>query len=104
MTSRRFTPRRSPHSAFQIGPTSGRIDARVDSAADGLARLGLALRLLRERAEMTQESLAARAGKSTQYISDLERGRRHPTYRTLVDVLTALQASLTSLDRALRQV
>ncbi|MCA1674969.1 MAG: helix-turn-helix domain-containing protein, partial [Actinobacteria bacterium] len=56
---------------------------------------GVALRRLRERAGMTQEQLAERAGLSVKAISALERGeRRHPYPHTVRALVAALGASV----------
>ena len=43
----------------------------------------MAVRMLREARDLTQESLADRAGMSTNYIGDTERGERNISVRAL---------------------
>ncbi|MGC1164794.1 MAG: helix-turn-helix transcriptional regulator [Solirubrobacterales bacterium] len=45
--------------------------------------LGEAVRRLRESRDLTQESLADRAGMSTNYVGDAERGERNISVRAL---------------------
>lgn len=86
-----------PHSR-ELGEFTGFVEVRSETFA-------ALLRRLRERAALTQESLAARAGLSAKAVSALERGeRQHPypyTVRALADALglslqerTALEASV----------
>ncbi|MGW4892786.1 ATP-binding protein [Kitasatospora sp. NPDC004240] len=67
--------------------------AQDAGSAAGPETFGVRLRALRERAGLTQEELAARAGLSVHAVSALERGARsspHPrTVRSLADVLGA---------------
>jgi transcriptional regulator with XRE-family HTH domain len=54
------------------------------SLPDDLHRdFGHALRDLRQAVGISQEALAHRAGLSANYISDLERGRKSPSLRTV---------------------
>lgn len=57
-------------------------------------------RLLKERRAaqgLTQEELAARAGMSVPYLSDLERGRWNPSLAVLVDLARAFGIQLSEL-------
>ncbi|GAB2921838.1 XRE family transcriptional regulator [Micromonospora polyrhachis] len=67
---------------------------------------GSALRVLRERARLTQEQLAERAGLSTNAISALERGaRRRPypsTIRALAEALGLSAEERVELERVMR--
>jgi transcriptional regulator with XRE-family HTH domain len=54
---------------------------------------------LRDRAGLTQEALAERAGFSQQFISDLERGKCNPTVVTLYELATALGVGPVELVR-----
>ena len=51
---------------------------------------GLVLRAARNRAGISQEVLAAKGGYSRNYISELERGWKSPSLRTLVNLATVL--------------
>ncbi|HEY0084545.1 MAG TPA: helix-turn-helix transcriptional regulator [Allosphingosinicella sp.] len=50
-------------------------------------------------AGLTQEQLPERSGFSQQYISGLERGKRHPTIVTLYELASALGVSHVELVR-----
>ncbi|WP_199099256.1 helix-turn-helix transcriptional regulator [Dyella sp. ASV21] len=56
--------------------------------------VGPALRQLRERAEISQEELAFRAGLDRTYVSGIERGRRNPSLKSLQRVAEQLGKSL----------
>lgn len=62
-----------------------------------LQRFGLRLRGLRQAHGWSQEELARRTNRHWTYIGGLERGERNPTLRVLVDVATALSASIADL-------
>src|SRR5256885_12557041 len=63
-------------------------------AADSSDGFGTRLRRLRERAGLTQEALAERAGISAKAVSALERGeRRHPYPHTVRALAAALELS-----------
>ena len=59
--------------------------------------LGLAVRELRTRAELTQEELAHRSGLHPTYISGIERGLRNPSWRTIGRVCDALDTPVSDL-------
>ncbi|MFD8492972.1 helix-turn-helix domain-containing protein [Amycolatopsis sp. NPDC059657] len=65
-------------------------------------RFGLELRRLRERARLTQEQLAEKAGLSSNAISSLERGVRRRPYPHTVNVLATALGLSAEEDRALR--
>jgi transcriptional regulator with XRE-family HTH domain len=70
-----------------------------DSAASGRAAVGARLRAWRQRALLTQEQLADRAGISVRTIASLEAGRvQHPRSDTLRRLADAL--GLTEQERA----
>ena len=52
--------------------------------------VALNLRRLREKAGLSQEELAARAGLARTYISGIENGRRNPTIIVLHDIAMQL--------------
>jgi len=66
--------------------------------------IGPALRLLRQVRNLRQYQLAKRAGVTKAMVSAYERGRRLPSLRTLLLLLTALGADFGTLQRALDQV
>lgn len=65
--------------------------------------LGRALRTLRDRAEVTQEQLAARLQMDPTYISRIERGRRGVQWLTVQRFLRALDASLGDLAAVIEE-
>jgi transcriptional regulator with XRE-family HTH domain len=56
--------------------------------------VSLAFRQLRERAEISQEELAFRAGLDRTYISGIERGRRNPSLKSMQRLAAVLNLSL----------
>ena len=56
--------------------------------------VGPAFRSLRERAELSQEELAFRAGLDRTYVSGIERGRRNPSLKSMQRVAVVLGVSL----------
>lgn len=61
---------------------------------------GEVLRRRRERARLTQEALAARAGLHRNYIGLLERGRRVPSLVVIDKLAAALQTTMANLLRS----
>jgi transcriptional regulator with XRE-family HTH domain len=62
---------------------------------------GLALRVLRVRAGLTQEDLSARVGIGVAYLSRLENGHRGARWHTVMRLLRALDATLADLGDAI---
>jgi transcriptional regulator with XRE-family HTH domain len=62
-----------------------------------LARFGLRLRGLREKAGFSQEELAERAQVHRTYLSGIERGRRNPSLINLLRIARALKLSISVL-------
>jgi transcriptional regulator with XRE-family HTH domain len=60
-------------------------------------QIGVAVREARKRAQLTQEELAERVGKSTEAISNIERGRALPALTTLLELAHALNEPLQYL-------
>ncbi|MGY0715322.1 helix-turn-helix transcriptional regulator [Azospirillum argentinense] len=60
-------------------------------------QIGVAVRGARKRAGLTQEELAGRVGKSTEAVSNIERGRALPTLTTLMELARALDEPLPRL-------
>lgn len=56
--------------------------------------VGPAFRSLRERAKISQEELAFRAGLDRTYVSGIERGRRNPSLNSMQRVAAQLDLSL----------
>ena len=64
-----------------------------------MSTFGTELRWYRQRAGMSQEGLAARAGLSPEAVSLLERGRRSPRMTTLSLLADALRLDTDERDR-----
>jgi transcriptional regulator with XRE-family HTH domain len=75
-------------------------------AKDLNARIGGAIRGLREERGWSQERLAAEAELNRSYVGGLERGERNPTVATLDRVARALEVPLAEVvamaERGLR--
>jgi transcriptional regulator with XRE-family HTH domain len=67
----------------------------------GQTDIGDALRILRARAGLTQEELAARANITAPYLSRVEGGWRDIRWSTLKRLLTALDADLRQLQETI---
>ena len=69
--------------------------------------LGGILREAREKAGLTQEELAFRAGVDRTYVSQLENDKKSPTVQTLFRLCEAMNASpaaaITRLERRLKR-
>ena len=55
-----------------------------------LVALGQRIKELRKARGLSQESLAERASISAKYLSDLERGKRNPTFSTAEKIAEGL--------------
>lgn len=66
--------------------------------------LGRAIRVLRDRAGITQKVLAKRVGTSEAYVSNIEGGRRDARWSTVIRLLHALGADLHQLADAIAEV
>ena len=62
-----------------------------------LAKLGLNIRKRREARELTQETLAERAGLDPTYISGIERGLRNPGIKNVAKLAKALGLTTAEL-------
>ena len=62
-----------------------------------LIELGKRIRFLRLERKWSQEDLALAAGINKNYLSDLERGMRNPTFEVLDKISTAFGMSLSQL-------
>ena len=60
-------------------------------------QFGAAVRLHRDKLEISQEELAARAGLHRTYISDVERGARNVSLESIHRLSVALEISLSVL-------
>jgi transcriptional regulator with XRE-family HTH domain len=70
---------------------------------DSPVLLGRALRILRQRAGLTQEQLADRLNAHPTFVGRLERGLRGAHWRTVMRILAALDADLHDLANAMQQ-
>lgn len=61
---------------------------------------GTTLKSMRVAQNLTLQELAARAGVSRNYLSDVERGKRRPSARWMRDVIEALANHLRNGDAA----
>lgn len=64
---------------------------------------GDALREARSRRGISQEDLAARAGLHRTYVSQLERGLKSPSLRTIFQLTDALEVEPVELVRSVQQ-
>lgn len=61
--------------------------------------LGKAIRRLRDKRGMTQETLAAKANLTGRSLSAIETGKANPTWATVGDLAAALGASMSELAK-----
>lgn len=59
--------------------------------------LGVAVRVMRERKRIQQQSLAAKAGLSQRWLADVEKGKSNPTYGNVRRLADALKVPLPEL-------
>lgn len=78
--------------------------AYVRDAAKDQIVLGRALQVLRERAKLTQEGIAARLDIHPTYVSQVERGRRGVRWHTVLRFLDAAEANLRQLADAIARI
>ncbi|HTK82188.1 MAG TPA: helix-turn-helix transcriptional regulator [Bacteroidota bacterium] len=62
-----------------------------------LAKLGSAIRSLRQNLGISQEELAHRSGLHRTYITDIERGARNVTMESVTKLARALNVPLSAL-------
>jgi transcriptional regulator with XRE-family HTH domain len=70
-----------------------------DERAEDRRALGRALRELRQKAGLTQEALAARAGTDNTYISHAEAGRFGVGWDTVMRLVRASDSTISELAR-----
>ena len=58
-----------------------------------LESIGRNIRKFRQEKKLRQEDLAEKAGLSTNYIGDLERGVKVPSLETMIEIINALGVS-----------
>jgi transcriptional regulator with XRE-family HTH domain len=88
--------RTATHLISQVSPMAPRTD-------DDPHTLGRAIRILRDRAGITQKVLAERVGTSEAYVSNIEGGRRDARWSTISRLLDALGADLHQLADAIER-
>lgn len=59
--------------------------------------LGLAIRDLRRRQDLSQEQLSERCGLHRSYVGGVERGERNPTWLTLSQIADGLDVRLSTV-------
>jgi transcriptional regulator with XRE-family HTH domain len=70
---------------------------RASEDSRGLAALGTAIETLRSQAGLSEDELAAGAGLDPSLLTDVEAGRREPTWGDLRRISQVLGSSLESL-------
>jgi transcriptional regulator with XRE-family HTH domain len=66
--------------------------------------LGEALRLIRQRADITQDEVAARAGTNAAALSHIESGERDARWSTIARLLPALRSNIHQLGDVIAEV
>jgi transcriptional regulator with XRE-family HTH domain len=66
--------------------------------------LGEALRLIRRRADMTQEDVSARAGTNAAALSHIESGERDARWSTIARLLPALHSDIHELGNVIAEI
>lgn len=66
--------------------------------------LGEALRLIRRRADMTQEDVSARAGTNAAALSHIEKGERDARWSTIARLLPALGSDIHELGDVIAEI
>ncbi|KGK89062.1 hypothetical protein DP73_10790 [Desulfosporosinus sp. HMP52] len=69
----------------------------MEKYVNELIHFGNKVRILRERAGFSQETLSFKANLHRTYISQLELGQRNPSYTTLLKLANALSVSVSDL-------
>jgi transcriptional regulator with XRE-family HTH domain len=63
--------------------------------------IGIRLKELRSRRNLTQEQLAERAGVNSKYINSIERGKENPTLDTFIKLAETLDVTIGEFFRQL---
>lgn len=66
--------------------------------------IGCRIKMAREEAGLTQEQLAEKIGRSTQFISTIERGVAGPSIETIIRLCSVCNTTSDFLLRAIRPV
>ena len=72
-------------------------DDVVNEMTDLVRMLGAAIRRRRTFLRISQEELAVRSGLHRTYLSDVERGVRNPSIKTIEKIAQALQVPVVKL-------
>ena len=67
-------------------------------------QLGMRIKFLRKERHWSQEDLALEANVNKNYLSDLENGRRNPSFEILERIATALKISLSDLFKGIESI
>ena len=70
---------------------------QAEAAAKGVPTVGQRIRAARETCQLSQIALAASAGISQGYLSQVERDEREPTFSIAARLASALKLSLDDL-------
>lgn len=65
----------------------------------GQPALGAAIKQLREKRDLSQEALAAKADLTGRTVSAIETGAANPTWATVKDIAAALGVTMVELAR-----
>ena len=65
---------------------------------------GIVLRNARKRCGLNQDGLAFKAGYHRNYISQLERGEKSPSLRTIVNLASVLEESPSGMLRKMERL
>jgi transcriptional regulator with XRE-family HTH domain len=65
----------------------------------GQPALGAAIKQLREKRDLSQEALAAKADLTGRTVSAIETGTANPTWATVKDIAAALGVTMVELAR-----
>lgn len=71
----------------------------MSPAGNPQVALGAAIKALREKKEMKQQTLAEAAGIGVAHLSKIERGRGNPTWSTVVSIAEALDLPVVEVAR-----
>lgn len=69
-----------------------------------IEQLGMRIRFLRKEKKLSQEDLALEANINKNYLSDLENGRRNPSFEILEKLAVALGISLSELFKGIESI
>lgn len=82
----------------------GKSPARKPVAPSAEEAYGMVLRAARKRFGISQDVLAFKAGYHRNYISELERGFKSPSLRTLVNLATVLEMKPSAMLKRVEEL